>query len=102
MPKNKVGASPALEPRQQKVSIELTTEDLRILLSLASDALFRQQFIDTRMPGFRQDTECLQYSKDLVEQLRKILHEHRGDAPERKPGRRRGAELRIASGGRQA
>jgi hypothetical protein len=102
MATNKESSVRELEPRPQKISLELTAEDLRILLSLASDALFREQFIDTRMPGFQLNTERLQHSKNLVTRLQQILHDHRAVAPERKPKPRRGPELQVASGGKRA
>lgn len=71
-----------------RISLELTTEELDTLLSLASDQLFRKEFIDVRMPGIGKDNEKLQFSKELVRRLQAILAERR-EQPELKPSIRK-------------
>ena len=61
-----------------RISLELTTEELDTLLALASDQLFRREFIDVRMPGVGKDSEKLHFSKELVRRLQAILAEKRG------------------------
>jgi hypothetical protein len=59
------------------ITIELTTRELELLTSLASDQLFRREFIDRRFPGFRADPADLSFGKDLVARLRETLrHAH--------------------------
>ena len=69
-----------------------------MLLGLATDQLFRKEFIDVRMPGYEKPGDTLYASKELVRRLQAIVDERRnnGDArPVRKPARR----VRAASAG---
>lgn len=70
------------------ICLELTAKELATLLSLASDQLFRKEFIDARMPGFRTNAEELQFAKDLVKRLREFLQQQGppSGALKRKPG----------------
>jgi hypothetical protein len=52
------------------VTVKLTTIELRLLTALASDQLFRREFIDPKMPGHRPDPEGLRIGKKLVERLK--------------------------------
>jgi hypothetical protein len=51
----------------------MTVEELRLLASLASDQLFRRQFIDPRMPGYKGSPEEVDIGKALVERMRLIV-----------------------------
>lgn len=64
----------------KKISLEFTTEELGILTTMASDQLFRKQFIDSKMPGFRPNREELDICKSLVGRLRAIVDEQRTKA----------------------
>lgn len=55
--------------------LKLTVEELRLLATLASDQLFRRQFIDPRMPGHRPNPEEMNLSKALVARMRLMLEE---------------------------
>jgi len=50
-------------------------EELRVLTALASDQLFRKEFIDPKMPGFRPDSDGLKLGKALVGRLRLMADE---------------------------
>ncbi len=52
------------------ISLKLTAKELDLLCSLASDQLFRREFIDARLPGFKSDPAQLGVGKNLVERLR--------------------------------
>jgi hypothetical protein len=52
------------------VSVKFTTHEIELLSSLASDQLFRREFIDPRMPGHRSNPADLSLGKKLVERLR--------------------------------
>jgi hypothetical protein len=52
------------------VTVKLSAIELRLLTALASDQLFRREFIDPKMPGYRADPEELRIGKKLVERLR--------------------------------
>ena len=56
-----------------QVTVKLTTKDLQLLTALASDQLFRREFIDPRMPGQRPNTEEIRRGKLLVTRLRSTL-----------------------------
>jgi hypothetical protein len=53
-------------------SVKLTHTELHLLAALASDQLFRREFIDPKMPGHRPDETELNLGKKLVERLRSI------------------------------
>ena len=54
----------------QHVTLKLTVEELRLLASLASDQLFRREFIDPNMPGYKSNSAEMKLGKALVERLR--------------------------------
>jgi hypothetical protein len=54
----------------KSINFALTVEELRLLVSLASDQLFRRQFIDPKMPGYKGNPEELDLGKDLVKRMR--------------------------------
>jgi len=53
-----------------QISIRFTTHEIELLSSLASDQLFRREFIDSRLPGFRSNPSDLSLGKKLVERMR--------------------------------
>ncbi|HUK18864.1 MAG TPA: hypothetical protein VLW65_20735 [Bryobacteraceae bacterium] len=57
----------------KNVKLELTVEELALVTSLASDQLFRKEFIDPKMPGYKADPAELAMGKDLVVRLRSIV-----------------------------
>ena len=52
------------------ITVKLTSKELALLTSLASDQLFRREFIDPKMPGYRSNPEDVSLGKKLVERLR--------------------------------
>lgn len=63
--------------RSLPLTIQLQPSELELLLSLASDQLFRREFIDPKMPGFKTDASQLSKAKEIVGRLRAALE---GDA----------------------
>jgi len=61
-----------------RITVKLTTKELELLSSLASDQLFRREFIDPRMPGYRSDPAELSLGKKLIERLRVMTDRARG------------------------
>ena len=59
------------------VTVKLTPLELRLLTGLASDQLFRREFIDPKMPGHRPDPEGLRIGKKLVERLKAMTERPR-------------------------
>jgi len=57
----------------KRISFPLTIEELKLLASLASDQLFRRQFIDPRMPGYKGSPEEVDRGKALVGRMRLII-----------------------------
>ncbi len=55
------------------ITVKLTTKELELLTSLASDQLFRREFIDPKMPGHVSDSAEMSLGKALVVRLRSIL-----------------------------
>ncbi len=64
----------------KKLTLDFTPEELGILTTMASDQLFRKQFIDSKMPGFKPNREELDMCKSLVGRLRAIVDEQRTKA----------------------
>jgi hypothetical protein len=59
----------------KQITLKLTVEELKVLTALASDQLFRREFIDPKMPGFRPDFDGLKLGKALVGRLRLMADE---------------------------
>ena len=59
----------------KNINFVVTVEELRLLASLASDQLFRRQFIDPRMPGYKGSPEEVDLGKALVGRMRLIIDE---------------------------
>jgi hypothetical protein len=57
----------------KNVTLKLSTEELRLLATLASDQLFRKEFIDPRMPGYRSNAAEISLGKALVGRLRLMV-----------------------------
>ena len=57
----------------KRINFPLTIEELKLLVSLASDQLFRRQFIDPRMPGYKGSPEEVDRGKALVGRMRLII-----------------------------
>jgi hypothetical protein len=60
------------------ITVKLTIKELELLATLASDQLFRREFIDPRMPGFKSNPAELSLAKALVTRLRSIVDQSYG------------------------
>jgi len=60
------------------ITIKVTVKELELLAGLASDQLFRREFIDPRMPGYRSNAEDVDLGKALVQRLRLIAGQEGG------------------------
>ena len=72
-------------PREQpaimkNIKIEVTPEELSLIATLLSDQLFRREFIDPKMPGYKRDPAELAMGKDLVLRLKSMAREASGPA----------------------
>jgi hypothetical protein len=54
------------------ITLKLTDQELGLLTNLAADQLFRREFIDPRMPGYKFNPGELSLGKKLVERLRQL------------------------------
>jgi hypothetical protein len=69
---------PQLVPQDMTcLKLELTLEELTLLASLASDQLFRREFIDPKMPGYKADPADLRLGKSLVGRMQQLIGEGR-------------------------
>ena len=59
----------------KRIRVEVTQEELHLLTTLASDQMFRRQFIDPKMPGYKADPAELAIGKDLVLRLRELARQ---------------------------
>ena len=57
------------------INFQVTIEELRLLASLASDQLFRRQFIDPKMPGYKGNPGEVDLGKALVGRMQLIIAE---------------------------
>jgi hypothetical protein len=62
----------------KKLTLEFTVEELSALTDMASNQLFRKQFIDPKMPGFVHNQDELGLCKNLVGRLRTAMDVQRG------------------------
>ena len=67
------GDSHAGEAAMRRVTIKLTIKELELLISLASDQLFRREFIDPKMPGYKIKPEEIGLSKAIIVRLHALL-----------------------------
>lgn len=54
------------------INVRLTRDELDLLSNLASDQLFRKEFIDSRIPGADANAAELKRGKELVMRLREM------------------------------
>jgi len=64
----------------KNVKIELTVQELLLVTTLMSDQLFRREFIDPKMPGYKGDPAELALGKDLVLRLKALVRQASGTA----------------------
>jgi hypothetical protein len=63
------------------ITIKLTIKELELLTSLASDQVFRREFIDPKMPGYKTNPEEIGLGKVIVGRLRALLKSGLLDQP---------------------
>jgi hypothetical protein len=64
---------PVRAKHMKRINFAVTVDELRLLASLASDQLFRRQFIDPKIPGYKSDPEEVNIGKALVGRMRLII-----------------------------
>jgi hypothetical protein len=66
-------AGPSRSQAMKVLTLKFTTKELELLTGLASDQLFRREFIDPKMPGYRPDSGQIRMAKVLVTRLKTVL-----------------------------
>lgn len=69
-----------------EINVKFTAKELELLSRLATDQLFRREFIDSRMHGYKSDADELDLGKRLVERLRAVMDRAPQTAHPRKNG----------------
>jgi len=68
------------------ITVKLTPEELDLLTALASDQLFRRQYIDPRLPGYKSNPAEVRIGKELVERLRQMGDRAKGTPSPKRNG----------------
>jgi hypothetical protein len=55
------------------VTLKLTAKELELLTILVTDQLFRKEFIDPKMPGYKSNADDMSLGKALIDRLRFML-----------------------------
>ena len=55
------------------ITLKLTTTELELLTTLVADQLFRKEFIDPKMPGYKSNADEMSLGKALIGRLRFML-----------------------------
>jgi hypothetical protein len=71
----------------KNVKIEMTQQELALAITLMSDQLFRREFIDPKMPGYKGDPAELAMGKDMVLRLKSAIRQA-ADSPGQSVSRR--------------
>ena len=56
-----------------RITIKLSIKELELLASLASDQMFRREFIEPKMPGYKSNSGEIGLGKELVARLETML-----------------------------
>ena len=70
----------------KRITVTFTTAELALLRSMVTDQLFRREFIDPRLRGYRSNAAEIALGKQLVERLRLLTDAAMGTAPTRGNG----------------
>jgi hypothetical protein len=71
--------------RMAMITVKLTEQELGLLTTLASDQLFRREFIDPKMPGNKFNPADISLGKKLIERLRLVADRAKKVSPSRVP-----------------
>ena len=55
------------------ITIKLTIKELELITALASDQLFRKEYIDPKLPGYKSNSAEISLGKVLVTRFRSLL-----------------------------
>jgi hypothetical protein len=63
---------PGREPTKT-ITVDLTVEEVKALIALASDQLFRREFIDPKMPGYKRNSAEISLCKSALGRLQLVV-----------------------------
>lgn len=66
----------------KNIKVEVTLPELLLVTTLMSDQLFRREFIDPKMPGYKGDPAELVMGKELVLRLKSVIRQAAESADE--------------------
>jgi hypothetical protein len=69
-----------------RITVKFTAKELELVSGLLSDQLFRREFIDSRLPGFKSNPADLSLGKQLVVRLRALSDRATRMQPEKNGG----------------
>jgi hypothetical protein len=62
----------------KKLTVQMATDQMRAVLDLADDQIFRLKFIDRKVPGYKYDAQKVESGMLGVEVLRQALKGEQG------------------------
>jgi hypothetical protein len=62
----------------KKITVQLTVEELQVLVTLTDNQFFRLKYIDPKMPGYKVDPEELRTAQSGVQVLKNALNKVKG------------------------
>lgn len=67
-------ASPVEKPAAMKlIAVKLPEAQVELLIQLASEQLFRREFVDSKRPGHKPKPEEVKMGKEVIRRLRMLL-----------------------------
>jgi hypothetical protein len=62
----------------KKIKLELSSQELQALTTLAENQLFRMRYIDPKLPGYKIEPETLQAAQSATALLSEAMKKQRG------------------------
>ena len=78
----------------KRIKLELTSDELKVLTTLADNQMFRMRFIDPKMPGYKVDPDSFRASQAVIGRLHVALDAQNGVV---KPGKVAGGGFKSLS-----
>ena len=75
----------------RKIKLELSSDELKVLTTLADNQMFRMRFIDPKIPGYKVDPDSFRASQSVIGMLHVALDAQNGVV---RPGKAVGSGLK--------
>jgi hypothetical protein len=62
----------------QQLSVKFSVDEIRALLELVDNQLFRMKFIDSRIPGHKENPQQLAFATSAISSLRQTFNKAKG------------------------